>query len=266
MAIAWVAGCHGDAVGEAPADASADSATDASLDAPGDSSVDTTLVDSPIVDGGPCGVVHPGPALVAAGTFCIDATEVTQGEYAAWAHVPKTGLTGLRCPAGHDYTAKIFGLSTDPVVGVEWCEAYDYCQWAVLRLCGSMTGGPADPSLFADASNDRWVSACSKGGDGGHSWPYGNSYDPAACNGEGSTGTIVSGSKTTCEGGYPGLFDMSGNVGEWEDACDTATPRHCRVRGGSFGASTSTDLACNADRTELETSYFPNVGFRCCAN
>ena len=35
-----------------------------------------------------------------------------------------------------------------------------------------------------------------------------------------------------CQGGYPGVFDMSGNVEEVEDSCDDAGT--CYSRGGSF--------------------------------
>jgi len=33
-------------------------------------------------------------------------------------------------------------------------------------------------------------------------------------------------------GGYPGVFDMSGNVWEWEDSCDDKGD--CPLRGGGW--------------------------------
>jgi len=38
-----------------------------------------------------------------------------------------------------------------------------------------------------------------------------------------------------CEGFYPGLFDLEGNVAEWVDSCDGSSgPNdHCTLAGGS---------------------------------
>ena len=68
----------------------------------------------------------------------------------------------------------------------------------------------------------------------------------------------------SCQGGYPGLFDMSGNAAEWEDACDDFAG--CRVRGGGFSDKKAQDLACAADRVELRMFKADDVGFRCCSD
>jgi hypothetical protein len=46
------------------------------------------------------------------------------------------------------------------------------------------------------------------------------------------------GNPATCQGGVPGLFDMSGNAQEWENACGNtaadAGDDTCHLRGGTF--------------------------------
>jgi formylglycine-generating enzyme required for sulfatase activity len=69
--------------------------------------------------------------------------------------------------------------------------------------------------------------------------------------------------------GYKNTFDLSGNLAEWEDACDAdhnaGRPNDaCRVRGGSFDDDVQAKLACNADRVVPRNSTLDDVGFRCC--
>jgi len=131
-----------------------------------------------------------------------------------------------------------------PWTNATWFAAKSACELAGKRLC----------------KDDEWISACSAGG--AKVYPYGNEYTPAACNGVGGVGLKATGSMGMCEGGYPGLFDMSGNLYEWVDDCDG---EWCRLRGGSFLDDASENLKCDDD-----TGYFPDfystavTGFRCC--
>ena len=75
------------------------------------------------------------------------------------------------------------------------------------------------------------------------------------------------GSLPGCQGGYPGIFDMVGNVSEWENSCDPATdagPGACALRGGSYDYNFPQEcsLALKAERTYAH----PGIGFRCCAS
>ena len=96
------------------------------------------------------------------------------------------------------------------------------------------------------SNTSAWFLACSHGAEQ-RAYPYGNTFETASCNGcayEATCGQVVYnlttpvGSLASCAGGYPGLFDMSGNVEEWEDACTlspgaaTKTPAlHAAVDG-----------------------------------
>ena len=56
------------------------------------------------------------------------------------------------------------------------------------------------------------------------------------------------GTSAGCVGGYPGIVDMSGNLGEWENACAPqgfGNPDACGVRGGSYNDQSST-LTCTS--------------------
>jgi formylglycine-generating enzyme required for sulfatase activity len=73
-----------------------------------------------------------------------------------------------------------------------------------------------------------------------------------------------------CVGGSPGIFDINGNVYEWEDACDvSAGPSDaCLIRGGSWNFSGATYGGCTTyfnDYSVLRSNTFNDTGIRCCS-
>jgi hypothetical protein len=257
---------------DAGADASTDSTFDETSTDSSDSSVeggtDTSPADVVVTDSGAVCGAHPGPVMVAvtlpdAGpTFCIDSTEVNAGQYAAF--VGATLTFAPKCPTGHDYAPHTTsGIPpSDPVTNVLWCEAYDYCQWAGKRLCGNIYGGAVAFGSRFDLSRDQWYFACSNGK--GTKYPYADTYQDATCAGGSAGSTIAVGSLSTCHGEAPpfdAIFDMSGNVAEWEDGCESDA---CPSRGGWIG-STMADLACDADNSQLTSEQNEFTGFRCCS-
>jgi formylglycine-generating enzyme required for sulfatase activity len=259
-----------------PSDASdasyaSDTSTGADVSADGDAQGPT---DAPPVDGG-CPVGNPGPAMVRVGTFCIDSTEVTVAEYQQF--LTDAGTQPGAQPSTCSWNTSTvpenwppFGPTNQALNGVNWCQAYLYCAWAGKRLCGSPNGGPADPTAPNSASSSQWFQACSRNGDGQHQYPYGNTFDPTVCNGANDAGGPLP-SVPTCQGGYPGIFDMSGNVFEWEDSCQpSATDSsgqldECALRGGAFW-SASTQLQCALQNTTLrnDQGMMNDLGIRCC--
>ena len=230
--------------------------------------------------GGDAGQACPGtagpdmvvvPAL--GGTYCVDSTEVTNAHYAAFLAAAGTATDGQPsfCAFNTDFTPSAgwpaTGMEDHPVTSVDWCDAFAYCEWAGKRLCGKIGGGSLTRNgNDADATASQWFNACSAGGM--QSYPYPGSYSASACNGvELNAGRVMAvGEATGCEGGFTGLFDMSGNAGEWLDACSGSAGGGdvCNVFGGSY-LSGAADMTC-ASRTSANRSQDgPGLGFRCCA-
>jgi formylglycine-generating enzyme len=216
-----------------------------------------------------------GPAMVPAGAFCIDSTEVTTGQYAEFldaGYNPDAQPSYCSWNTGkNDYVPSGQWPSTEPqlpVTSVDWCDAYAFCAWAGKRLCGQLGGGAVDPDHAGDASADQWLFACSK--DGTLAFPYGNSYVPELCNDDNANcgNQVVDPVKSFagCVGGYLGLYDMSGNVREWEDSCDNDNGRNdnCNERGGSVN-NDGDQVSCGNVQTDNRDNTSSHVGFRCCS-
>jgi len=214
---------------------------------------------------GTCPLTKP----VAAGGYGIHPTEVTNEAYAEFlVYQPNPKLQTGPCTWNTSYTPSGDWPVTNsklPVVGVDWCDAQAYCTWARRRLCGRIGGGPNATADFADGTKSQWYNACSVGGS--RAFPYGVTYNGTSCNGAdyGKGAPIAVGEATKCEGGYPSLFDMSGNVWEWEDSCDGGAGEAdlCRIRGGSFSQGEAA-LGCGADSSLARNTAAKSVGFRCC--
>ena len=179
--------------------------------------------------------------------------------------------TGPDCPLRYQ-EAVANGNLTLAVGCVDWCDAVAYCSWAGKRLCGKIGGGPAAPSKLSDPTESQWFAACSKVG--ARDYPYEGGYQAARCNDEAVYPGDV-GSYEGCEGGFEGIFDMSGNVAEWEDACadNPGTPsedQSCTLRGGAFyNQGQPASLTCavpDAPMQSMRKSAGHTVGFRCCSD
>jgi formylglycine-generating enzyme required for sulfatase activity len=139
-----------------------------------------------------------------------------------------------------------------------------YCEWAGKRLCGAIAGGSNPVASFGDPDTSAWYDACSSHGT--LAYPYGGTVVPGRCNGTGGTALVDVGSLPDCRGPaqpYASVFDMMGNVSEWEDSCagTTGSDDPCRVRGGS---RSSNDLRCLRDETNVRSIRKGDLGFRCC--
>ncbi|MFO0734275.1 MAG: SUMF1/EgtB/PvdO family nonheme iron enzyme [Labilithrix sp.] len=204
--------------------------------------------------------VDDGPA-----SFCIDATEATGADYLAFLDSgPSPTSQAPRCAWNTSFV-----LPSPPdanaAVQVNHCDAVAYCAWAGKRLCGKRGGGHLETlGEWKDPAVSEWTAACSR--NGSRSFAYGNAFDAGACNTAADGGVTGPKSFPGCEGGYPGIFDLSGNAVEWEDNCipgasDAAAPNeHCEVRGAGVGFARLRSCTDGAGVGAGE-SY----GVRCCA-
>ena len=154
------------------------------------------------------------------------------------------------CVDRYEATEGVGGVAVSAAGSIPWtsitsAEAEAACAAAGKRLC----------NFF------EWGLTC-MGLSPGMIYPYGSAYDPQRCNGTdfGAGGVLPAGSVSTCEGGFCGLFDMSGNVAEW---VTPAVPGTNVTIGGSY-LSIGGGLDCISISQEFVGFSDPSVGFRCC--
>lgn len=203
-------------------------------------------------------------------TFFMDTYEVTFSQYQACVQA------GGCKPAKPNYRG--YSKPNQPMLGVNWYHAYDYCKWAGKRL----------------PTEAEWEKAAR--GDEGDLFPWGN--EPADClkaiiQEKGKKGCGIG---TTWDvGSRPpyryGLYDMAGNSWEWvndwysesyekcgadcmkkdpKGPCngEAPCPGHTRkvVRGGSWWWDGVYALAFNRRPHYPSNNPFHHFGFRCAKN
>lgn len=213
----------------------------------------------------------PGPALASVLTpdgdvYCMDTTEVTNGQYQEFLDAQGPFEQHAACDWNDSFVpeGESMGLM-NPVVFVDWCDAYAYCAYAGKRLCGAIGGGEANYDNTTSL-NDQWYFACSPDG---RTYPYGNNYAGGRCNGwENNQGEpIAVGSEEGCFGAFGDIYDLSGNVIEWTDACNGNTGRDdlCRDRNSSFSFG-GFESECGYSWGDRRDDTWWDVGFRCCSD
>jgi formylglycine-generating enzyme required for sulfatase activity len=109
---------------------------------------------------------------------------------------------------------------------------------------------------FDAPQNSEWYAVCEESG---------ASTFAGACN-TNSGATAPVGSMDSCQaesGPYVGIFDLVGNVWEWDLSCQTGmkSQAECHVRGGHFASGT---VGCSETTTRKREEKNDYVGFRCC--
>lgn len=210
----------------------------------------------------------PGPVMVPIiradkSVYCIDSTEVTNAQFNEWM---RSGPDWEQLPddCGHsEQDLQLRDESDLPVNYVSWCVAKSYCAWAGKQLCGAFDGTALDRDAAKDANRSAWLHACTAGGK--HGFPYGDAYEEGRCvdwswvaDAVFEAEPVPVRSAAGCEGGFPGIFDMVGNVLEWVDAVDG---ERRGLAGGNYFAIPD-DAVC----TMLEWGHVESRsgGIRCC--
>jgi formylglycine-generating enzyme required for sulfatase activity len=236
--------------------------------------------------GAPCpaDMVHAEDTALGV-SFCIDRTEATETQYIAFLMAVSSDPAQTDQPpecAFNDSLAYTpdgscpdFATGSDvPVRCIDWCDAYAYCAFRGKRLCGALNGGSL--ALDAPVTSDEWHFACTGGfktkypyGDdpivGACNIPQENTSDPSDDNQKAPVGSFAD-----CEGGFPGIFDMQGNVNEWTDRCEPGVgtgEELCMARGGNtYGTADywrCNNLVSKAPRNDPGSRQ---TGVRCCAD
>ncbi len=209
---------------------------------------------------------------------CIDALEVTARDYFAFMRASAAvnrKATHPRCAWvtswEPDNTGGALVEDNRPIGAVSWCQAWEYCKTNGKRLCGAP--GTMPRTDVARPALDEWYDACT-GGDG-RTYCYGSTFSATACKSKGEAfedGREPVGSRPTCEGGVPGLFDMGGNVAEWSGACDepdgsTGENDTCAFHVASYNdySPAENSSRCAAFDSNGRRGQARWIGFRCCA-
>jgi predicted Ser/Thr protein kinase len=134
-------------------------------------------------------------------------------------------------------------LGEVPRSGMSWVEAAARCRGAGKRLCRPR----------------EWKRACS--GDSRVAYPYGQTFDPSRCWTGALTSAGPAGGRPGCVSPF-GVYDMSGNVGEWVGA----TEEEALTYGGDWSVSEGAFLRCDFTVYLPPGQAAPRAGFRCCAD
>ena len=140
-----------------------------------------------------------------------------------------------------------------PTDSVSFDRAMQACNRAGYRLCTA----------------SEWDEACR--GEGGRDYPYGESFEEGRCNTPPDASDVstrrlaIAGQHSRCVT-PEGIFDLSGNLGEWIDSAGPSDDLR-ELRGGSF-ANYPQYSTCGFERPAFQPrdSAFSGQGFRCCAD
>jgi len=204
---------------------------------------------------------------VTVGTFYMDETPVTYKDFQKY-----IDAGGARSKYW-DY--ETYNQLENPVTGISWYHAIDYCNWR-SAIEGFSEGGYRLPT-------EAEFEYAARGGLEEKKFPWGNEFDPSFANFDDEKG-IMQGEwwrlakvKDTPQNGY-GLYGMSGNIWHWvndwyesnyysksveNNPIGPETGRTKVLRGGSWG-SISPDYLRVAKRSYTAPSnYNYDIGFRC---
>ncbi|MEP6903384.1 MAG: SUMF1/EgtB/PvdO family nonheme iron enzyme [Actinomycetota bacterium] len=130
--------------------------------------------------------------------FAIAETEVTNSQYAEFIEA-----TRHQTPDGWKDGKFLPGTADEPVVGVTWSDANDYCKWLSNEL-GATVRLPSEA---------EWKRAARGASD--YKYPWGNEWNDEAAQSIETKGKLRSVKSFPAGRSPSGVYEMVGNVWEW---------------------------------------------------
>jgi formylglycine-generating enzyme len=195
------------------------------------------------------------------GTFAIDRTEVTIGQFRAFARGAGLTTAAEREGGGFDFSAGWTrrpgwtverpqgepGANGEPAVHISWHEAQRYCAHVGGRLPTMAEWRAAAYTESRDAPTDGFIA--------GRTYLYPVGDQPEGMNNNRRSHVVVG----TTKRGVNGLFDMGANVWEW---IADRRGNDALTAGGSWWYGPAQSRADGA-QWKAASFYAVYVGFRC---
>lgn len=194
---------------------------------------------------------------VTVSSFYLDQREVTVTEYKRCVDAGRCALPA----SGTGFNWAIPARSRDPINGVSWGDAADYCAWRQKRL-------PTESEWEYAARGERSRS---------YAWGEGA---PSAFRTNASVDGLKTGTMPPCStpgGNTPdGICDLTGNVWEWVSDWYGTYPSGHRtdprgagqgnerlIRGGGYRDAAASTVRASVRKGASPDSRSPEIGFRC---
>jgi formylglycine-generating enzyme required for sulfatase activity len=173
-----------------------------------------------------------------------------------------------RCAGYADFATAKTTPPNYPVTGVSYCDAWAYCAAQGKRLCGGMGGVEGDAGKVATVA-DEWTFVCGWAFDSAigstvpSTYPYGDSYDPLACN-TNTDDFMPPGTKLNCHPptDLKAVVDLVGNAEEWTNTISSSSGS-AMLRGGHNKSLAAGD--CKTPNSLAPTQKGGAAGIRCCS-
>lgn len=256
-----------------------DAMADSSANTEDATGTDSGTFDAASSDGDAGANPHQGMVEIPGGGFFIDTHEVTNTQYNQFLLELKGGTAGgnnerSECKWKKNHERVTTSCTPSPIgdapaTCLDWCDANAYCRYYGKRLCGKIGGGSAQQALLTSPTHSEWMLACA--GVSSDAYPYADAGGLGTCTTQSSDMALTPvGSKAGCVGHVPGLFDMSGNALEWEDAIGAAVDggpekQSAFARGGSFKNPIASCTCSYVTPAYARQQIYDNIGFRCCS-
>ena len=218
-------------------------------------------------------VLAQGLDAVPLGTWAIDRTEVTIGQFERYVRATQTVTRAEKEGGGFEFGAgwerrpgwtwrKPDGVAASanlPAVHLDFAEAQAYCQWAGGRLPTGAEWQKAGFTELRDAPPKPWVK--------GRTYPYSTGDSPQGANTSDPDPWPRAAPAGATRQGVNGLYDMGANVWEWTTDARGKEPRterssERRTVGGSwwYGAF---NMKADVEAYKPADFYAVYIGFRC---